>query len=198
MKKLPPTLYIATGNAGKAREIGACFAALGLNLSVEARAPEHAEETAKDYQGNAFIKAQALQEELGNLDAWVLSDDSGLEVDVLGGEPGVLTARYGGMERLLKELSGVPEKERTARFVAVLVLLAGREEYVFKGTCHGHIAMECSGQEGFGYDPVFIPQGYEAPFAVLGPQVKNKVSHRAQALDALTGWLREQFGVSYS
>ena len=198
MRTHPSRLYIATGNAGKAREIDACFSALGLRLSVEARAPGHAEETAKDYQGNALIKARALQGELGSPDAWVLSDDSGLEVDALGGEPGVHTARYGGMERLLKALAGVPESERTARFIAVLVLLAGGEEYVFKGTCHGHIAVERSGQEGFGYDPVFIPQGYEAPFAVLSSQVKSKVSHRAQALDALTGWLHGQFGVSFS
>jgi XTP/dITP diphosphohydrolase len=189
---LPSKLYIATGNQGKAREIQACFSSLGFGLVVEARAPRNAEETAENYEGNALIKARALQEELGDSSAWVLADDSGLEVNALGGAPGVHTAHYGGMHRLLNALVDVPESNRGARFVAVLVLLAGSAVFTFQGTCDGHIARQPSGEAGFGYDPVFIPEGYEASFAVLGSVIKSKESHRARALNGLIDWIRER------
>jgi XTP/dITP diphosphohydrolase len=147
----------------------------------------------------------------------VLADDSGLEVDALHGAPGVHSARFAALEsganspdtanneKLLRLLKNVPEEKRTARFRCVLALIAVPSSPVsqpelaasakfFSGACEGRIAVAPSGQGGFGYDPLFIPLGHEQSFAELGEDEKNKLSHRAKALDQLLGYLRNAGG----
>ena len=187
-------LFIATSNEHKAAEFARLLAGRGLTgwtvlSAAEAGGMPPVEETAEDFEGNAWLKARAMKERAGRR-GWVVADDSGLEVDALGGAPGVRSARFAGESatdaennaRLLRELAGRPIAERRARFRCVLALLApdGREES-FTGVCEGRIAGAPSGGGGFGYDPLFIPEGYESPFAELGETVKNRISHRARA-----------------
>ena len=156
------------------------------------------DENAGAFTGNALIKARALHK-IAPAGAWVLADDSGLEVNALGGAPGVFSARFAGVgakdgantEKLLKALEIIPDGSRSARFVCVLVLLGpdGKEKF-FEGDCRGRIGRVPSGGGGFGYDPVFFPDGFEKTFAELGDDVKNKISHRARALQKLFLHLR--------
>ncbi|HKK18511.1 MAG TPA: RdgB/HAM1 family non-canonical purine NTP pyrophosphatase [Opitutales bacterium] len=188
-------LIIATGNPHKVGE----FAQLlkGAKVEVQSAAvcggmPE-VEENGTTFAENAQLKAEALRE-VAPSDAWVLADDSGLEVDALHGEPGIYSARYAGegatdlenLEKLLRALTDVPEAERTARFRCALCLI-GPDGRVFRyeGSCEGRIRDTAGGTSGFGYDPVFIPAGYEESFAELGDAVKAKLSHRAKAVGAL-------------
>jgi XTP/dITP diphosphohydrolase len=129
----------------------------------------------------------------------VLSDDSGLEVDALGGEPGVYSARYAGEDgndgannaKLLKELDGI--ESRAARFRCVMVLAENGEVLAdFSGAVEGRIIHERQGQGGFGYDPLFVPDGHDQTFAELGEDVKNKLSHRASAMEKVVTWLAER------
>lgn len=189
MTSAPPTrlpALLCTGNAHKAEELGALLPMLDLvALPAGTVLPP---ETADSFVGNARIKGVAGREIAP--DAWVLADDSGLAVDALDGAPGVWSARYAGegasdsanVDLLLERLRDVPDSERTARFVCVLVALApdGRE-LVAEGTVEGHIAHAPSGTSGFGYDPVFVPTGHAASFAELGSDVKAGISHRANA-----------------
>jgi XTP/dITP diphosphohydrolase len=176
-------IFVATHNAHKLREIEEIlpsFTSVGDN-------PEGVEENAIDFVGNALIKVRAIAAR--HPGEWCMADDSGLEVEVLGGEPGVRSARYAGEDGntpknnalLLKNLEGV--KDRVARFTCACALISpiGKEISV-TGHCPGHIADEPSGCEGFGYDPLFIPDGYTVSFAELKPEEKNAISHRGQAL----------------
>ena len=176
------------------------FAGSGLELETYAEYTDVAED-ATSYIGNAMLKARALQAQLRDdgIEAAVLSDDSGLEVDVLGGRPGVLSARYAGREStwtqrrglMLSEMSGVPESERSARFVCVNVLLLPQSEpYVGLGIVEGRIAMRASGDGGFGYDPIFFYPPFDRTFAEVSPVEKNAVSHRRRAADALLASIR--------
>ena len=121
------------------------------------------------------------------------ADDTGLEVDYLGGAPGVRSARYAGepknpvlnVEKLLAELEGVPYEERTARFRCVVSLIEDGNLSVFEGTCEGHIALEPQGELGFGYDPVFVPEGMECTMAMISLEEKNRISHRGKAMEKL-------------
>ena len=198
------TIYLATGNAHKLRELQQMFAAAELPWSVEGAAmvggmPE-VDENAGTFVGNALLKARALQERVPK-GAWVLADDSGLEVNALGGAPGVHSARYAGVgakdgantEKLLRALEIIPDGARAARFVCVLALLGPQgEEKIFEGECRGRIGRTLAGGGGFGYDPVFFPDGFDKTFAELGDDVKNKISHRGAALKKLFTWLRGQ------
>lgn len=190
--------YLATSNKGKAAEFGSLLAARGLDRiavlgAAEAGGMPTVEESAESFEGNARLKARALGENVGGA-GWVLADDSGLEVDALGGAPGVRSARFAGETasdeannaKLLRQLEGRTGAERSARFRCCLVLIspAGTEE-VFEGVCEGRIAERPAGSEGFGYDPLFVPAGYEATFAELGAPVKNRISHRARAWEKL-------------
>lgn len=178
-------IVLATGNPGKARELGAL---LGGSVTVTAVPPGFAvEETGETFFANALIKATAARALVPDAQL-VLADDSGLAVTALGGRPGVHSARYAGPDatdqdncaRLLEELSGV--EDRTAAFVCVLVALdrtAGMA--VACGTCSGTIAREPSGSGGFGYDPVFVPDGRTESMAELTADVKNVISHRGRA-----------------
>ena len=179
---MPMKLYVATHNVHKLREIGEILP----GYEIVADDPD-VEETAPDFAGNALIKVRAIAAR--HPGAWSMADDSGLEVRALGGAPGVRSARYAGEPSntpannalLLKNLEGVAD--RAARFTCTVALVdpEGRE-HVVTGHCPGHIAHAPSGTAGFGYDPLFIPDGYDASFADLGEDAKNQISHRGRAL----------------
>ncbi|HOW30916.1 MAG TPA: non-canonical purine NTP diphosphatase [Bacteroidales bacterium] len=153
-------------------------------------------ETADTLQGNALIKARYIKNKFG-LDCF--ADDTGLEVDALGGRPGVFSARYAGdghdfmanMVKLLDELNGITN--RTARFRTVIVLITGDKEYFFEGHVNGTIISEMRGAKGFGYDPVFVPDGYDTTFAQMSLAEKNTISHRAIAAGKLALFLKQTF-----
>lgn len=188
-------LIIATGNAHKTSEFAQLLAGSDFEVAsakVCGGMPE-VEESGETFAANAELKARALRG-VAPEDAWVLSDDSGLEVDALDGAPGVYSARYAGpdatdrdnVDKLLAALTGVKDGGRTARFRCVLCLMdpEGAVRF-FDGTCEGRISELPSGTSGFGYDPVFVPLGYEESFAELGDAIKSQLSHRAKAVEAL-------------
>jgi XTP/dITP diphosphohydrolase len=192
-------LLIATRNAGKVHEVEALLDGLPLRLRSLAEFPEigEVEETGTTFAENAALKASsyAAQTRL-----WSLADDSGLEVEALGGAPGVFSARYAGgagasdadrIAQLLAELSRTHDAERRARFVCVIAISdpAARLVNTSIGTCEGSIAHAPRGVEGFGYDPVFIPDGYQQSFGELSPEIKQRISHRARALEAARSFL---------
>ncbi len=167
---------------------------------VSARAvggmPEVAEDTGT-FVGNARKKALALRTKLP-ADAWALADDSGLCVDELGGGPGVESAYYAGpqgdgaanLAKLVAAMNGVPEARRGAQFVCVLLLAGpGGAERIFEGKCAGRLSESPRGGAGFGYDPLFVPDGYALSFAELGDAVKGMLSHRARAWAELARWV---------
>ncbi len=175
-------IYVATHNAHKLREIGEILP----GFTVHAEDPD-VEETAPDFAGNALIKARAIA--ALHRGCWVMADDSGLEVDALGGEPGVHSARYAGEPTdtpannalLLKNLEGAAD--RRAHFTCCVALVGpDGAEHVVEGRCHGTIAHEAHGGGGFGYDPLFIPDGHAKSFAELSAEEKNAISHRGRAL----------------
>jgi XTP/dITP diphosphohydrolase len=192
-------LLIATRNRHKVEEIRSI---LGngieyLSLADFPDAPE-VHEDADTFEGNARKKAIEIARWLADRNrperAFVLADDSGLEVDALGGAPGVLSARYAGKQadyaannrKLLAELESIPPGRRTARFRCVIALARpGGEVVTAEGACEGRIIAAPRGRQGFGYDPLFVPEGYDRTFAELGADVKDKISHRARALESL-------------
>ena len=192
-------VVLASGNAGKLRELAALLAPLHLELIAQGELGiGAAEETGASFLENALLKARHAAR-AARLPA--LADDSGIEVDALGGRPGVFSARYAGerasdadnLRRLLKELAGVPEGERSARYQCVIVLVrnaADAQPLIARGTWEGRIASAPRGQGGFGYDPVFLPAGERRTAAELDAAQKNAVSHRAQALRALVAVLQ--------
>jgi XTP/dITP diphosphohydrolase len=191
-------VVLASANAGKLRELAALLAPLNLTLTAQgALGIAAAEETGSTFLENALLKARHAAR-VAHLPA--LADDSGIEVDALGGRPGVFSARYAGegasdednLRRLLEELEGVPEERRGARYQCVIVLVSDageRPPLVARGTWEGRIARAPRGAGGFGYDPVFLPQGEWRTAAELSAAEKNAVSHRAQALRALVAML---------
>jgi len=191
-----PRLLIATKNAHKTTEIaamlGPAWEVSDLNAHPDIPAPE---ETGETFAENAAIKALAASRLFPGL---VLADDSGLEVDALGGAPGVRSARYAGPHatdadnraKLLTALAGVPGKERTARFRCVLVLAEGGEpRATFDGTVEGTIIDAERGVGGFGYDALFVPDGFCETFAQLPTAAKNTLSHRARATNKVRAFL---------
>lgn len=182
-----PRLILATRNTHKTGEIrdilGDRFEVLDVTSFPDL--PE-IEETGSTFLENARLKALETSRRIGG---WVLADDSGLEVDALGGAPGVWSSSYGGEEgnhgknneRLMAEMAG--KSDRAARFRCTLLLAKDGEEIaVFTGTVEGRIAESPSGKGGFGYDPLFIPEGHSATMADLGAEVKSTLSHRAEAI----------------
>lgn len=197
MKSLPPRLVIATRNAHKTAEIRAVVgdAFEVLDATAFPNCPK-IEETGTTFLENARLKALGISKVI---QGWVLSDDSGLEVDALDGAPGVWSSSYGGEEgnhalnnqRLMKEMEG--REARTGRFRCTMVLARdGREEAHFSGTVEGRLIDQPRGHEGFGYDPLFIPEGHENTFAELGAEAKNGLSHRARALRQAVDFLLQQ------
>jgi XTP/dITP diphosphohydrolase len=191
----PIPLLVSTRNRHKLREIrnilGARFEVADLSILPTMH---EVEETGTSFDENADLKAVAASQ---LFEGWVIADDSGLEVDALGGSPGVYSARYAGETAsdsennalLLKNLEEVPEQKRRARFRCVIVLArVGRKLAAFSGVVDGLIASSPRGAEGFGYDPLFIPDGFSETFAELPVATKNRLSHRARALDQLRAW----------
>lgn len=186
-------LIFATGNENKMREIREILAGRGYEIlsMKEAGINIDVEENGKTFSENALIKARAISEASGEL---VLADDSGLEIDALGGEPGIYSARYMGHDtsyveknnNLIQRLEGVPDEKRTARFVCAMaaVFPDGREEVVV-GTMEGRIGYEIAGENGFGYDPIFYLPEYGKTSAEISPEEKNAISHRGKALRAI-------------
>lgn len=198
-------LHLASGNAHKAQEMQRladetpASARLGLRVVPAVRMPPVEEDTGT-FVGNARKKAQALQATLP-ADAWVLADDSGVCVDALGGAPGVESAYFAGpqgdpaanLRQLAEVMRDVPEGARAARFVCVLLLRGpGGVEQVFEGRCEGVLGREPRGGKGFGYDPLFVPEGFACTYAELDESQKNAISHRGRAWAKLAAWLAEQ------
>lgn len=196
-------LLIATSNPGKVKEIEQVLGDLPLTLHfLDASQPTYKpEESGETYADNAIIKATDYSKQTG---LCALADDSGLEVDWLEGAPGVRSARFGEgsdadrVELLLSKLAGVRDSDRRARFVSVVAIVhpdAGTIN-IAQGECRGAIIHEPRGSKGFGYDPIFVPDGYQLTFAQLPAEIKNKISHRARALastrDFLVGLLRQR------
>lgn len=197
-------LFLASSNAHKAAELQSLADAARLPLEiVSARAvggmPPVDEDTGT-FVGNARKKALALRAKIP-ADAWSLADDSGVCVDELGGEPGVESAYYAGpqgnaaanLQKLVEVMRGVPAERRGAHFLCVLLLIGpDGEEQIFEGLSRGRLLEEPRGGAGFGYDPLFVPDGYSVSYAELGDDVKNTLSHRARAWAKLAEWVKSE------
>ena len=191
-------IIVATGNQGKLREIKEILHDLPYSLtSLRDHWDPMPEipETGDTFLENARQKAAWVFERRG---LWALADDSGLEVDALDGAPGVKSARYAGPggnssennRKLLEELKGVPLPDRTARFKCVIVLMTASDAYYSaEGVCEGRLITMPAGSDGFGYDPLFVPDGFSKTFAELGPLEKNAISHRGKALAKVRRYL---------
>ncbi len=199
-------VYLASGNQHKLEEFIEMARELELKISMksanDAGGMPDVDENGSTFAENAQIKVEALVEKVPE-GAWVLADDSGLIVDALNGEPGVHSARFAGPSanatanniKLLHLLHGVPEDERTARFSCSLCFMKrGAETRIFSGKCEGHIMISPSGEEGFGYDPLFRPIGFDETFADLGSAVKNSLSHRGRAVADWADHVRQLTG----
>ncbi|OLN22611.1 non-canonical purine NTP pyrophosphatase [Domibacillus antri] len=196
-------VIVATKNAGKAKEFVQMFEPHGIVVKTLIDYPElpDVEETGETFAENALLKAESAARLTGRP---AIADDSGLVIDALGGRPGVYSARYAGLDKddkannrkVLDEMTGLPDEKRSARFTCVLaVAFPDRQEPVIvEGSCEGRIAHEEQGTNGFGYDPLFIPDGFEVTMAQLNAGEKNAISHRAAALQKLRAVLPELAG----
>ena len=205
-------IVFATGNPGKLREASEILGeGFELVTPAEVGIPEDIPETGNTLRANSLQKAQYIYEKTG-MDCF--ADDTGLEVDILGGEPGVHTARYGGPQknpadniaRLLREMAvreqeasvarqygiDTPRATRRARFRTSVTLILGGEKHFFDGIMEGTIARQKAGKGGFGYDPVFIPEGYDVTAAEITEEEKNAISHRGKALRAMAEYLKSR------
>ncbi len=190
------TIILASRNKDKIEELRSTLAPLGIELksTYDFSDLEEVVEDRSTLEGNALKKARYVFEQTG-LPA--LSDDTGLEVDILDGRPGVYSARYAGesstyqdnVDKLLNELSDVAAKDRKAQFRTVVAFITPDQSYTFEGICRGEILREPRGEKGFGYDPVFRPDGFEETFAELDPEIKNEISHRGKAIEKLKHFL---------
>jgi len=187
-------LIFATGNAHKLEEVSAVLPAGFELISLKDLAFDYdIPETGATLEDNALIKARFIFNRFGE---HTFSEDTGLEIEALNGSPGVMTARYAGdqkdatdnMDKVLKELTS--HSDRKARFRAVIALIYNEKEYLFEGILNGTIAKAKTGNQGFGYDPIFIPEGYTQSAAALGPDIKNKISHRVRALQKMLEFLK--------
>lgn len=192
-------IIFATGNQGKMREIREILADCNVEIQSmkEAGIDVDIVENGKTFVENAVIKAQEIAK---YTDAIVLADDSGLEIDYLNKEPGVYSARYMGEDtsydiknqNLIDRLKGVEKKKRTARFVcAIAAVLPDKQVITTTKTMEGYIGEEAEGKNGFGYDPIFYPDGFNCSSASLSPEEKNEISHRGKALRDMKALLKE-------
>jgi len=217
-------LLLATRNRNKVVEIQQALQATDWQVVILSDIPNapDVEEDGATFEQNALKKARSAAQYRENGDCtaansmscseglspfspyWTLAEDSGLEIDELGGEPGVRSARYAGegasdadrIRKVLDQLTSVPDERRAARFRCVMCVIdpAGKEN-CFEGRCEGRIAAHPRGSSGFGYDPIFIPDGYDQTFAELGLGVKGKISHRARAMQQVIDYLRSQLSL---
>ena len=186
----PDRVIIATGNKGKIAELQGLLRPIGIKLLTLGDVPQipEPEETGSTFRENAELKAAYYARETGE---WSMADDSGLMVDHLGGRPGVLSARYGGVDTpyahkmtlLLNELLGLPELNRSAQFMSYLALAdpSGSIRVGAEGICRGRIADSPRGTNGFGYDPIFLPDGFTRTFGEMTDEEKSSLSHRSRA-----------------
>ena len=193
-------ILIATKNKGKVKEFQAMFESLGVEILslADIEGSPDVEETGTTFEENAVLKAETISKEMK---IPVIADDSGLEIDALNGKPGVYSARYAGihksdednMEKVLNELKDVPDSERSARFICALAFARPNEKtIVVKGECEGEILREKRGQQGFGYDPIFFVPHLGLSMAELSKAEKNRISHRAVALQRLNNLIDEE------
>ncbi|MBT5901859.1 MAG: RdgB/HAM1 family non-canonical purine NTP pyrophosphatase [Opitutaceae bacterium] len=197
----PQSLFLASGNPHKVRELQELSDQAGLRLRFHSAKeiggmPDVVEDTGT-FEGNARKKAHALRA-LVPPHAWVLADDSGICVDALEGGPGVESAYFAGPEndddanltKLIEVMRSVPTAQRGAHYVCVLYLIAKHGgEHVFEGKCHGQLAVKPTGKGGFGYDPLFVPDGFTDTFGVLPATTKQELSHRGAAWQKLARWM---------
>jgi len=195
------TIIAASRNQHKIKEIEAITQKFGMDIVSrdEAGIPKfEIEEDGETFEENSFKKANEIMKISGEI---TIADDSGLMVEYLGGAPGVYSARFAGEdgndaknnEKLLTLLEGVPYKERRAKFVSVITMVfPDGETLVARGECEGHLIDQPVGENGFGYDPLFVPDGFQKTFAQLLPEEKNQISHRAKALVKLEQLLAER------
>ena len=204
LKRMSGRIIFATGNAGKMKEIRMIMADTGVEVvsMKEAGIAPDIEENGTTYEENALIKARAVA---ACTDDIVLADDSGLEIDYLDGEPGVYSARYLGEDTsyriknatLIQRLEGVPDEERTARFVcAIAAVLPDGRELTTRAAVEGRIGYEEKGEHGFGYDPIFYVPKFHKTTAELTEEEKNQVSHRGQALQRMKEELKKYESVN--
>ncbi len=197
-------VIVATKNKGKLEEIAQLLSNLPYDVisMTEAGMNDDIDENGATFEENALIKARALRKVTGET---VMADDSGLEVDHLGGAPGVFSARYAGEgatdadrnNKLLLALSGVPGDKRSARFVcAIALILPDDREIVVRGTCEGYIADAPAGNKGFGYDPLFYVPEFGSTIAQMDAELKNSISHRGNALRKILDILEGEFAGS--
>jgi XTP/dITP diphosphohydrolase len=192
-------VVLASSNSGKLRELAALLAPLGFDVIAQnALGVDTPPETGDTFTANALLKARYAA---AATHLHALADDSGIEVDALGGRPGIYSARYAGegasdqqnVRKMLGELHGVPAAQRTARYQCVIAFVSASSDaqpILATGTWEGTLISEPRGLGGFGYDPIFIPNGFDRTAAELDPEQKNSVSHRGQALHALIAQLQ--------
>ena len=187
-------LVFATNNQHKLEEVSAILGnSIELLSLKDINCDTDIPETADTLEGNALLKAQYIYNNFG---INCFADDTGLEIEALNNEPGVYSARYAGENKhpeanMLKVLDKLREKEnRKARFRTVIALILNGKEYLFEGIINGKITNSKQGSAGFGYDPIFMPEGYNETFAELGNNIKNKISHRALAINKLSDFLK--------
>ena len=203
-------VIFATSNEGKMREVRAILADMPVRvLSIkEAGIKADVDENGTSFEENALIKASqianCLPEEYKEDKVFVLADDSGLEVDYLNKEPGIYSARYMGEDTsydiknraIIDRLSGVPDEKRTARFVcAIACVLPDGSSQITRATIEGIIGYEIAGANGFGYDPIFLPDGYTETFAEMKSELKNKISHRAKACAKAIEFVEDEMSI---
>lgn len=198
-------LLIATKNTGKIKELGKLLADLPVRLCGLKDFPNviEPEETGATFAENAALKARSYALQTG---VWTLADDSGLEVKALNKAPGVYSARYAGenatdaerIEKLLKELNATANENRKARFVCAMAISneTGAIKFAAEGVCDGKIAFEAKGANGFGYDPIFVPDNFSETFGELSINIKQQISHRAQASVKIIQYLQAFYAVS--
>ncbi|MFM6981121.1 MAG: RdgB/HAM1 family non-canonical purine NTP pyrophosphatase [Micrococcales bacterium] len=186
-------LVLATHNAHKVTEVGAILESLGASVEVLGYDGPEPIEDGTSFAENALIKARAAFAHTGIAS---IADDSGIAVEILGGSPGIFSAGWSGTrdsvanrQLLLAQLKDVREQHRAAAFVCTIALVDAENEICFTGVWPGRVALEERGLNGFGYDPIFIPEGFEISAAELEPEVKNSLSHRSLALEQLANYL---------
>ena len=194
-------IIAASSNAHKIKEIQTIMSKFGMEVvsRKDAGIPDfEIEEDGETFEENSYKKAYEIMKTCGEI---TVADDSGLMVDYLGGAPGVYSARFAGKEcddsknneKLLKRLDGLSGEDRKAKFVSVITLVyPGGETLVARGECPGRIIEAPTGENGFGYDPIFVPDGYDKSFGQLSEEEKNEISHRAKALEVLERLLAER------
>ncbi len=189
-------LVLATHNAHKVKEVAAILEPIVPGLSLLGYDGPEPVEDGTSFLENSLIKARAAFAHTGKAS---IADDSGIAVEILGGSPGIFSARWSGSkddaknrQLLLAQLSDVREGNRQASFICTISLVSQEGERSFTGVCSGRIAFAESGENGFGYDPIFIPEGFEVTTGELEPMVKNSISHRSMALSQLASFLRPQ------